>query len=100
MQSAREQKKSEPITKTEVTAIPSQELINKVKQVKETIDTNPLMKIEMTKRNQVESKKEDHKPKAQEVGASRFSGEPATRDFDRRSIFSGWPNRNQTQRRI
>ncbi|PAE44039.1 hypothetical protein [Bacillus sp. 7884-1] len=99
-QPVREQKKSEPETKNEGTAKSPQELINKVKQVKETIDTNPLMKIEKTKRNQVESKKEDKKPKAQEVGASRFSGEPATRDFDRRSIFSGWPNRNQSQKRI
>jgi hypothetical protein len=96
----REQKKSEPVTKNEGTAKSSQELISKVKQVKETIDTNPLMKIEKTKRNQVESKKEDNKPKAQAVGASRFSGEPAMRDFDRRSIFSGWPNRNQSQKRI
>ncbi|WHZ00649.1 hypothetical protein QNH48_16430 [Neobacillus sp. YX16] len=99
-QPVREQKKSEPETKNEGTAKSPQELINKVKQVKETIDTNPLMKIEKTKRNQVESKKEDKKPKAQEVGASRFAGEPATRDFDRRSIFSGWPNRNQSQKRI
>ncbi|NWQ42706.1 hypothetical protein MLOOGBEN_18550 [Bacillus sp. EB106-08-02-XG196] len=99
-QPVREQKKSEPVTKNEVSAKSSQELINKVKQVKETIDTNPLMKIEKTKRNQVESKNEDKKPKAQEVGASRFSGEPAMRDFDRRSIFSGWPNRNQSQKRI
>jgi hypothetical protein len=58
------------------------------------------MKIEKTKINTIESKKEDTKPKAQEVGASRFSGEPAMREFDRRSIFSGWPNRNNSQKRI
>ncbi|MCM3691318.1 hypothetical protein [Neobacillus niacini] len=98
-QPVREQKKSEPAKKNEGTAKSSQELMNKVKQVKESIDTNPLMKIEKTKRNQVESNKEDKKPKAQEVGASRFSGEPAMRHFDRRSIFSGWPNRNQSQKR-
>ena len=98
-QPIREQIKSET-SKKEVTANSTQELLNKVKKAKETIDTNPLMKIEKTKRDSVESKKEDKKPKAQEVGASRFSGEPAMRDFDRRSIFSGWPNRNNSQKRI
>lgn len=96
----REQLKVEPQTKKEVPASSTQELLNKVKMVKQTIDTNPLMKIEKTKMNTVESKKEDKKPKAQEVGASRFSGEPAKPDFDRRSIFSGWPNRHNSQRRI
>jgi hypothetical protein len=99
-QLVREQTKAEPAPKKEVTANSTQELLNKVKKVKETIDTNPLMKIEKTKMKTVESKIEDKKPKAQEVGASRFSGEPVTRDFDRRSIFSGWPNRNNSQRRI
>jgi hypothetical protein len=101
-QPVREQMKAEPAPapKKEVTANSTQELLNKVKKVKETIDTNPLMKIEKAKMNTVESKKEDKKPKAQEVGASRFSGEPAKPDFDRRSIFSGWPNRNNSQRRI
>ncbi len=98
-QPVREQLKAEPKPKKEVTVNSTQELLNKVKKVKETIDTNPLMKIEKTKMNTDESKKED-KPKAQEVGASRFSGEPARRDFDRRSIFSGWPNRNNSQKRI
>ncbi|MFP7298029.1 hypothetical protein [Neobacillus niacini] len=96
-QPVRETKKSEAAPK-EVKA--SQELMNKVKQVKETVETNPLIKVEKNNRNQVESKKENKKPRAQEVGASRFSGEPAMRDFDRRSIFSGWPNRNQSQKRI
>ncbi|MFB3165261.1 hypothetical protein ABLO26_28310 [Neobacillus sp. 179-J 1A1 HS] len=99
-QPVREQKKAEASPKKEVTAKATQELLNKVKKVKETLDTNPLMKIEKTKINTVESKKEDTKPKAQEVGASRFSGEPAMREFDRRSIFSGWPNRNNSQKRI
>jgi chemotaxis protein histidine kinase CheA len=99
-QPVREQKKAESSPKKEVTAKATQELLNKVKKVKETLDTNPLMKIEKTKINTVESKKEDTKPKAQEVGASRFSGEPAMREFDRRSIFSGWPNRNNSQKRI
>jgi chemotaxis protein histidine kinase CheA len=99
-QPVREQKKAEPSPKKEVTAKAKQELLNKVKKVKETLDTNPLMKIEKTQVNTVESKKEDTKPKAQEVGASRFSGEPVMRDFDRRSIFSGWPNRNNSQKRI
>jgi hypothetical protein len=99
-QPVREQLKAEPSPKKEVTANPTQELLNKVKKVKETLDTNPLMKIEKNMVNTVESKKEDKKTKAQEVGASRFSGEPAMRDFDRRSIFSGWPNRNNAQRRI
>jgi hypothetical protein len=96
----REQLKVEPQMKKEVPASSTQELLNKVKLVKQTIDTDPLMKIEKTKMHTVESKKEDKKPKAQEVGASRFSGEPAKRDFDRRSIFSGWPNRNNSLRRI
>lgn len=99
-QPVREQMKAEPSPKKEVTANPTQELLNKVKKVKETLDTNPLMKIEKNMVNTVESKKEDKKTKAQEVGASRFSGEPAMRDFDRRSIFSGWPNRNNSKRRI
>ncbi|MDQ0970919.1 chemotaxis protein histidine kinase CheA [Neobacillus niacini] len=99
-QPVREQKKAEPSPKKEVTANATQELLNKVKKVKETLDTNPLMKIEKTQISTVESKKEDKKPKAQEVGASRFSGEPAIRDFDRRSIFSGWPNRNNSKKRI
>lgn len=99
-QPVREQLKAEPAMKKEVTAVSKQELLNKVKKVKETIDTNPLIKIENKNTNTVESKKEDKKPKAQEVGASRFSGEPAKPDFDRRSIFSGWPNRNNSQRRI
>jgi hypothetical protein len=99
-QPVREQMKVEPSPKKEVTANSTQELLNKVKKVKETLDTNPLMKIEKSKINTVEIKKEDKKPKAQEVGASRFSGEPAMRDFDRRSIFSGWPNRNHSQKRI
>ncbi|WHX98219.1 hypothetical protein [Neobacillus sp. DY30] len=99
-QSVREQLKAEPAPKKEVTANSTKELLNKVKKVKETIDTNPLMKIEKSKINAVESKNEVNKPKAQEVGASRFSGEPVTRNFDRRSIFSGWPNRDNSQRRI
>jgi hypothetical protein len=99
-QPVREEMKPDPAPKKEVPAIATQELLNKVKKVKETIETNPLMKIEKKKVNTVESKKEDKKPKAQEVGASRFSGEPVKRDFDRRSIFSGWPNRNNSQRRI
>lgn len=99
-QPVREQMKSDPAPKKEVPANSTQELLNKVKKVKETIDTNPLMKIEKTKNNRIESKKEDKKPKAQEVESSRFSGEPAMREFDRRSIFSGWPNRNQSQKRF
>jgi hypothetical protein len=89
--------KTVPTLKKEVAPNSTQEL---VKKVKETIDTNPLVKVEKSKRNNVESQKVDKKPKAQEVGASRFSGEPAMREFDRRSIFSGWPNRNNSQRRI
>jgi hypothetical protein len=99
-QPVREQMKAEPSPKKEVTANSTQELLNKVKKVKATLDTNPLMKVEKTKINTVESKTEDKKPKAQEVGASRFSGEPSIREFDRRSIFSGWPNRNNAQKRI
>jgi chemotaxis protein histidine kinase CheA len=99
-QPIRELIKSNPPQKKDVNAKSTEELLNKVKKIKETIDTNPLMKIEKTKKNTVESKKEEKKPKAQEVGASRFTGEPAPRDFDRRSIFSGWPNRNNSQRRI
>ena len=98
-QPIREQIKSETVKK-EVTANTTQELLNKVKKAKETMDTNPLMKIEKTKKTGVESKKEDKNPKAQEVGSSRFSGEPAMRNFDRRSFFSGWPNRNSSQKRI
>ncbi|MEH7255627.1 hypothetical protein V7111_26310 [Neobacillus niacini] len=98
-QLVREQIKSEPLKK-EVTGNSTQELLNKVKLAKETMDTNPLMKIEKTKKTSVESKKEDKNPTAHEVGASRFSGEPAMRNFDRRSIFSGWPNRNSSQKRI
>ena len=98
-QPIREQIKSETLKK-EVTVNTTQELLNKVKIAKETMDTNPLMKIEKTKKTGVESKKEDKNPKAQEVGSSRFSGEPATRNFDRRSFFSGWPNRNSSQKRI
>ena len=98
-QPIREQIKSET-PKKETTANSTQELLNRVKKAKETIDINPLMKIDKAKKNSVESKKEDKKPKAQEVGASRFSGEPAMRDFDRKSIFSGWPNRNNSQKRI
>lgn len=99
-QPVREKMKAEPAPKKEDTVNSTQELLNKVKKVKETIDTNPLMKIEKAKMNTVESKKEDKKPNAQEVGASRFSGEPAKPGFDRRSIFSGWPNRNHSQKRI
>jgi chemotaxis protein histidine kinase CheA len=99
-QPIRELIKSNPPQKKDVNAKSTEELLNKVKKIKETLDTNPLMKIEKTKKNTVESKKEEKKPKAQEVGASRFTGEPAPRDFDRRSIFSGWPNRNNSQRRI
>ena len=98
-QAIREQIKSET-PKKDATANSTQELLNRVKKAKETIDTNPVMKIEKTKKNSVESKEEDKKPKAQEVGTSRFSGEPAMRDFDRKSIFSGWPNRNNSQKRI
>ncbi|WP_045516788.1 hypothetical protein [Neobacillus niacini] len=99
-QPVREQKKADPTPKKVGTTDSTQELLNKVKKVKETIDTNPLMKIEKTKMNSVESKKENKEPKAQEIGVSRFSGEPTMRDFDRRSIFSGWPNRNNQQKRI
>ncbi|MEC1524244.1 hypothetical protein P9D43_19770 [Neobacillus niacini] len=99
-QTVREQMKAVPVPKKEVTANSTQELLNKVKKVKETIDTNPLMKIDKSKMSTVESKKEDIKPKAQEVGVSRFSGEPVKSDFDRRSIFSGWPNRSNSLKRI
>jgi hypothetical protein len=99
-QPVQEQVKTVPTLKKEVTSNSTRELLNKVNKVKEAIDTNPHMKIEKSKRNSVEVKQEDKKTKAQEVGASRFSGEPAMRDFDRRSIFSGWPNRNQSHRRI
>ncbi|MBY0148382.1 hypothetical protein [Neobacillus niacini] len=92
--------KTVPTLKKEAAPNSTQELVNRVKKVKETIDTNPIAKVEKSKRNNVESQKVDKKPKAQEVGASRFSGEPAMREFDRRSIFSGWPNRNNSQRRI
>ncbi|MDR7079186.1 chemotaxis protein histidine kinase CheA [Neobacillus niacini] len=98
-QPIREQIKSET-PKKDATANSTQELLNRVKKAKETIDTNPVMKIEKTKKNSVESKKEDKKPKAQEVGSSRFLGEPAMRDFDRKSIFSGWPNRSNSQKRM
>lgn len=99
-QPVREQKKSAPTTKNEVPSPSTQDLLNRVKIVKETLETNPLMKIEKTRKNSVEIKQEDKKPKAQDVGLSRFSGEPAPRDFDRRSIFSGWPNRNNPLKRI
>jgi hypothetical protein len=99
-QPVQDQIKTVPTLKKEAAPNPTQELLNKVNKVKETIDTNPLVKKERSKRNSVESQKVDKKPNAQEVGASRFSGEPATREFDRRSIFSGWPNRNNSQRRI
>lgn len=99
-QPVQEQVKTVPTLKKEVTSNSTRELLNKVNKVKEAIDTNPQMKIEKSKRNSVEVQQEDKKTKAKEVGASRFSGEPAMRDFDRRTIFSGWPNRNQSQRRI
>jgi hypothetical protein len=99
-QPVQEQVKTVPTLKKEVTSTSTRELLNKVIKVREAIDTNPQMKIEKSKRNSVETQKEENKSKAQSVGASRFSGEPAMRDFDRRSIFSGWPNRNQSQRRI
>ncbi|MDM5326564.1 hypothetical protein [Neobacillus sp. CF12] len=99
-QPVQEQVKTVPTLKKEVISTSTKELLNKVNKVKEAIDATPLMKTEKSKRNSVEAQKEENKPKAQSVGASRFSGEPAMRDFDRRSIFSGWPNRNQSQRRI
>lgn len=99
-QPVREQKKSDPTPKKEATVNSTQELLSRVKKVKETIDTNPLIKIETTKSSSVERKQEDKQPKAQEVGKSRFSGEPVMRDFDRKSIFSGWPNRNNSLKRL
>jgi len=92
--------KTVPTLKKEAAPNSTQELVNRVNKVKESIDTTPIVKVEKSKRNNVESQKVDKKTKAQEVGASRFSGEPAMREFDRRSIFSGWPNRNNSQRRI
>jgi hypothetical protein len=91
--------KTVPTLNKEAAPNSTKELVNKVKKVKETIEMNPQIKLEKSRKNNVESLKVDQKPKAQEVGASRFSGEPAMREFDRRSIFSGWPNRNHSQRR-
>lgn len=71
---------------------------NVVKKVKQEIDTQPLMKIDNTKKNTIERKKIDERPVPQEVGASRFAGEPVARNFDRRSIFSGWPGRKTSRR--
>ena len=90
---------SAPINR--VTVKQTQELLSKVKKVKDSYETTqPLMKIDNTKKNQTEDKTHVEKPVAQEVGAFRFAGEPATRDHDRRSIFSGWPSRKNSPRRF
>jgi hypothetical protein len=94
-----------PAPKKDFSSRQTQELLNRVKKVKDSFEPQPLMKIEPTKKeriekNSLESKQNDVKPVAQEVGAFRFAGEPSTRDFDRRSIFSGWPSRKSTPRRF
>jgi hypothetical protein len=79
----------------------TQELLAKVKKVKETYEkTQPLKKMEPPKKPTAAAKNNEEVPVAQEVGASRFSGEPAPRVFDRRSIFSGWPSRQSESRRF
>lgn len=70
-----------------------------VKNVQKEQETPPLVKMESTKKTVTENKRIEEKPKAQEVGVSRFAGEPA-RNVDRRSIFSGWPNRKPAARRF
>lgn len=71
-----------------------------VKNVQKELETPPFMKMDGSKKNVTENRRLEEKPKAQEVGASRFAGEPVSRDFDRRSIFSGWPNRKPSPRRF
>lgn len=70
-----------------------------VKNVQKQQDTPSVVKMESTKKTVTENKKMEEKPKAQEVGVARFAGEPA-RNLDRRSIFSGWPNRKPAARRF
>ncbi|WP_342431457.1 hypothetical protein [Neobacillus sp. FSL H8-0543] len=90
---------SAPINR--VTVKQTQELLTKVKKVKDSYETTqPLMKIDNGKKNHSENKNQIEKPVAQEVGAFRFAGEPATPDYDRRSIFSGWPSRKSSPRRF
>jgi chemotaxis protein histidine kinase CheA len=89
---------SAPINR--VTVKQTQELLSKVKKVKDSYETTqPLMKIDHAKKDHTENKTQE-KPVAQEVGAFRFAGEPAQRDYDRRSIFSGWPSRKSSPRRF
>lgn len=71
-----------------------------VKKVQKELETLPLVKMESSKKNVTENRRLEEKPKAQEVGASRFAGEPVSRNIDRRSIFSGWPNRKPAPRRF
>jgi hypothetical protein len=90
---------SAPINR--VTVKQTQELLSKVKKVKDSFEnTQPLMKIDNAKKNHHSENKTEEKPVAQEVGAFRFAGEPAQRDYDRRSIFSGWPSRKSSPRRF
>jgi hypothetical protein len=90
---------SAPINR--VTVKQTQELLTKVKKVKDSYEnTQPLMKIDNAKKNNHSENKTEEKPVAQEVGAFRFAGEPAQRDYDRRSIFSGWPSRKSSPRRF
>nr|WP_263326742.1 DUF2642 domain-containing protein [Neobacillus sp. Marseille-Q6967] len=78
------------------------EMPAKVKKVQETIETSPLMKIGSSRRSSKVAKETVVKPQTQEVAASRFAGEPTPQhgDFDRRSIFSGWPSRKNMPRRF
>lgn len=86
---------------------PKEEQLKKtVKNVQKELETPPIMKMDGSKKNVTENRRLEEKPKAQdktkpqEVAASRFAGEPVIREFDRRSIFSGWPNRKPAPRRF
>jgi hypothetical protein len=70
-----------------------------IKNIQKELETPPLVKMESMKKTVTENKKLEEKPKAQEVGVARFAGEPA-RNLERRSIFSGWPNRKPVARRF
>lgn len=91
--------KMEVLSQKEVKNKKHQELTSKIKS--QTPETQPLMKITNPNKNSGVNKEPEVKPQLQEVAASRYVGEPASdRQFDRRSIFSGWPSRRNTPNRF
>ena len=94
------QAKESKVTK-DVKVSQKQEVINPVNKIKDVKPTTTPVQQASDKKTVAQNPKEDVRQKEQPKRAFRFAGEPvSSREIERSSIFSGWPNPNRRNKSL